>query len=46
MPMAVRLLQETITFTCSHMLEKVCYYIRRNRCAYLSHRKKKLKRSL
>ena len=40
MPTVVRLLQETIGFTCSRKRESVCYYIRRNHCAYRSHHKK------
>lgn len=46
MPMVVRLLQEPMVFLFFHMREIVCYYIRRNHCAYLSHRKKRLKCSL
>lgn len=41
-PMAVKLLQEYIHFNVVCMKEIICYRIRRNHSAYLSHRKKML----
>lgn len=45
MPMVVKLMQEIITYSTANMKAIVCYHIRRNHCAYLSHRKTTLLKS-
>ena len=40
MPMVVRLLYSMVEYTSSCMQKVVYYHIKRNHCAYLSHRKK------
>lgn len=45
MPMVVKLMQGIIVYTVINMKQIVCYHIRRNHCAYLSHRKSRLLKS-
>ena len=45
MPMVVKLMHGIITYTVTNMKAIVCYYIRRNHCAYLAHRKTTLSKS-
>lgn len=42
MPMVIKLMHRIIAYTVTDMRKIVSYHIRRNHCAYLSHRKKKL----
>ncbi len=43
MPMAVKLMHEIITYTITSTKEIISYHIRRNRIAYLAHRRTKMK---
>jgi len=45
MPMAVKLIHEIVQNTAVNIKAIVCYHIRRNHCAYLSHRKTAILRS-
>lgn len=47
MPMVVKLMHGIVTFAVTNMKVIVCYHLRRNQSAYLSHRKTMLlKRAL
>lgn len=45
MPMAVKLVHEILTYTATNTRKIIGYYIRRNHCAYQSHRKTLLSKS-